>query len=57
VAVNGAMFQCSITGHGTTAITSTAKKTYRGGKLIVIEGSVAGCGARIAPPDRGVYAG
>ena len=57
VAVDGAMFACSVPGHGTAAITPTSKRTYYGGKLVVIEGSVAGCGARIRPPNRRVYAG
>lgn len=57
IAVNGAMFQCNISGHGTTPITSIIKKTYINGKLIVTEGAVAGCGAIMKPIDRKVYAG
>lgn len=55
VAVDGALFACTVSGHGTTAITPVTTKTYIGGKLIITEGAIAGCGAIIQPPDRKVY--
>lgn len=55
IAVNGAMHVCPITGHGTTAITAITTKSYINGKLILTYQAVAGCGAKIYPPDRKVY--
>jgi uncharacterized Zn-binding protein involved in type VI secretion len=55
VAVDGALFQCSVEGHGTTAITPITTKTFINGNLIVTEGATAACGAVINPPDRKVY--
>jgi uncharacterized Zn-binding protein involved in type VI secretion len=55
VAVAGAMHLCPITGHGTTAITAVTIKTYCNGKLIITKGAVAGCGAKINPPNRKVF--
>ncbi len=52
VAVQGATFACTIPGHGTTVINSVIKKTFHNGKLIVTEGAVAICGAKMNPPDR-----
>jgi uncharacterized Zn-binding protein involved in type VI secretion len=57
VAVHGAMFACNLMGHGTTAITPLAKRSFINGKLIITKGSVAGCGAKMLPPNRGVFAG
>jgi len=57
IAVNGALFQCGIEDHGITPITPITKRSYINGKLIVTEGSSAGCGARMKPPNRGVFAG
>ena len=57
IAVSGAQFQCEEEDHGTTTITPIIKSTYINGKLIVTEGAVAGCGARMKPIDRKVYAG
>jgi len=57
VAVDGAMHSCPIVGppaHGVTPITAVTTKSYHNGKLIVTENAVAGCGAAIQPPDRGV---
>ena len=53
--VQGAMHVCPIPGHGTTAITAITTKSYINGKLILTTESVAGCGAKIYPPDRKVY--
>jgi len=53
--VQGAMHVCPISGHGTTSITAKATKSYIGGKLILTTECVAGCGAKIYPPDRTVY--
>ena len=52
VAVNGALFACTIPGHGTTAITSVITKSFHNGKLVVTEGAVAVCGAVMSPPER-----
>jgi hypothetical protein len=69
VAVNGALFQCSIGGHGTqqlvhgqllngiSSITPIIDRTYINGKLVVTDKAVAGCGAKIRPIDRKVYVG
>ena len=55
VAVEGAMHQCPIEGHGTTAITAVTIKSYHNGKLIITTGAIAGCGAIIQSPDRKIY--
>jgi uncharacterized Zn-binding protein involved in type VI secretion len=55
VAVEGASHRCPIIGHGTTTITAVTTKSYHNGKLILTEDAVAGCGARLVPPDRSVY--
>ena len=55
VAVNGALHDCPVIGHGTTSITAVTVKTYCNGKLILTKGAVAGCGAIILPSNRGVF--
>ena len=69
VTVAGGLFQCNQNGHGTTQmvhgqllhgispIISVITRSYVNGKLIVTEGAVAGCGAVMLPPSRGVFAG
>ncbi len=53
VAVNGAQHSCPIPLHGVTSISAITVKSKCNGMLILTEGAVAGCGAVIAPPDRG----
>jgi len=55
VCANGCLHSCPIGGHGVTAVSAVTTKSYVNGKLIVTEQAVAGCGAVITPPDRGVY--
>jgi len=55
VAVEGATHSCPITGHGVTAISAITTKSLGNGKLILTKNAVAGCGAKIIPPDRSVY--
>jgi len=55
VAVEGASHSCPIPGHGVTSISAVTIKSYCNGKLILTEQAVAGCGARLTPPDRKVY--
>lgn len=54
VAVEGALHSCPIQGHGITAISAVTIKSFHEGKLILTKGAVAGCGASITPPSRGV---
>ena len=54
VAVEGAQHSCPIEHHGVTLITAVTIKSYQNGKLILTEGAVAGCGAKLSPPWRGV---
>ena len=54
VAVNNALHSCPISEHGVTSIAAITTKTYINGKLILTTNAVAGCGALITPPDRGV---
>jgi uncharacterized Zn-binding protein involved in type VI secretion len=54
VAANGALHSCPLEGHGTTPITAVTTRSYVNGKLILTENAVAGCGALIQPPNRGV---
>lgn len=46
---------CPIIGHGTTAVTAITTKSFVNGKLVITYNAVAGCGAKITPPDRLVY--
>lgn len=55
VSLEGAMHVCPIDGHGTTAIVAVTVRSYHNGKLILTELAIAGCGARLAPPNRHVY--
>jgi len=55
IAVAGAQFQCDEHDHGTTLISPITLKIFIGGKLVITEGAVAGCGAVMRPPDRKVY--
>jgi len=54
IAVAGAKHTCPIPYHGVTDITPVTTKSYINGKLVVTENAVAGCGAIITPPVRGV---
>ncbi len=46
--ISGDMHQCPIDGHGTTPVTGQlSSRTTVNGKGVVIQGSVAGCGAVI----------
>ena len=55
VAVDGALHSCPIVGHGVTAITPIAIKTYINGKLVVTVGAQAGCGAVISDGSPNVF--
>ena len=55
VCASGCDHSCPIPGHGVTGVTAVTVKSWVNGKLIITEGAVAGCGAAITPPDRGVY--
>lgn len=59
VALENARHVCPIDGHndplGYTLITAVTVKSYHNGKLILTELAFAGCGARIAPPNRRVF--
>lgn len=55
VALNGAQHSCPIEGHGITSITAITVKSYHNGKLILTQGAVAECGAKINPPNRKVF--
>lgn len=46
---------CPIPGHGITPVTAITVKSFHNGKLILTGGAIAGCGARLAPPDRRTY--
>ena len=54
VAADRCIHSCPLTGHGDSAVYSVMRRTYVNGKLIVTEQAVAGCGALITPPARGV---
>ena len=54
VAVNGALHRCGIPVHGITPITATTVKSFHNGKLILTAGAIAGCGAVVISPSRGV---
>ena len=55
ICVNGCQHSCPIPGHGTTTITAITTKTFINGKLIITQGAVSGCGAKInAYPGRTV---
>lgn len=46
--VQGDLHQCPVNGHGTTAVSSgLSTRVSTQGKGVVVEGSVAGCGAVI----------
>jgi len=53
-AVENALHSCPIVGHGITPITAITIKSYHNSKLILTEGAVAGCGAKLTPIDRKV---
>lgn len=55
ICVEGCQHKCPVQGHGTTSVTAVTTKSYINNKLIITEGSVAGCGAVMTPPDRKVY--
>jgi len=54
-AVEGALHKCPKEGHGTTSITAVTIKSFHNDKLILTTNAVAGCGAKILPPDRCCY--
>jgi uncharacterized Zn-binding protein involved in type VI secretion len=45
--VDGDLHSCPITGHGVTAVTGNSTRATVGGKKVILNGSVAGCGAVI----------
>lgn len=48
IPVNGALHSCPIEGHGVTPINSNLDEDwFINGKKVVLEGSIAGCGAVI----------
>jgi uncharacterized Zn-binding protein involved in type VI secretion len=47
VCVSGDLHSCPITGHGVTAVTGNSTRATAGGKAIILDGAVAGCGAVI----------
>ena len=55
VSLENASHSCPIEGHGITSITAVTVKSYHNGKLILTELAIAGCGARLTPPWRGVF--
>ncbi|MDD5220119.1 MAG: PAAR domain-containing protein [Candidatus Bipolaricaulis sp.] len=55
IAVENALHDCPIIGHGVTPITAVTTKSYHNNKLILTEDATAGCGAKITPPDRKEY--
>jgi len=55
VCADGCDHSCPIPFHGTTSVTAVTVKSYVNGKLIITTNAVAGCGAKITPPDRHVY--
>jgi len=55
VALENALHSCPIEGHNVTSITAITVKSYHNGELILTELAFAGCGARIAPPNRRVF--
>jgi len=55
VAVEGALHSCPVEDHGVTIITAVTTKSYHNGKLILTSNALAGCGAKILPPDRKVF--
>jgi uncharacterized Zn-binding protein involved in type VI secretion len=55
VAINGAVFNCS--DHGPQTIYPVISKTFCEGKLLITDGAITGCGAKISSPDRKIYAG
>lgn len=55
VAVHGALHLCPIPDHGTTPVSSIITKTKVNGKLVLTTNAIAGCGAKMNPPDRKVY--
>lgn len=52
-AVENALHSCPI--HGVTPITAVTVKSFHNSRLILTINAIAGCGARILPPDRRVY--
>jgi len=56
ICANGCLHACPIPGHGTTPVVSIATVTSIQGLLVITYGAVAGCGAIIQPPSRGVNA-
>ena len=57
IAVAGAMHNCPKKDHGVTVIIPIIMKTTINGKLIITDGAIAGCGAKIVAIDRRVRVG
>lgn len=57
VAVEGAMFQCDAPDHGITFIVPNQAIMNVSGKLVIVDGAMAGCGATIIATPRGVSIG
>jgi len=57
VAIEGALHNCPVPGHGIQKINAITIKSYYQGKLILTEGAVvdAPCGAVIKPQNRKIY--
>ena len=47
VCVDGDLHSCPIVGHGITPVTGNSTKATCGGKTVILNGAVAGCGAII----------
>ena len=54
VAVDGCQFNCP--SHGTQTVTAIITRTTQNGKLLITKDAIVGCGAKIIPTDRGVFA-
>jgi len=55
VAEEGALHSCPIKDHGVRPVSAAVVKSFHNSKLIITQGAIAGCGAKISPPDRKVY--
>jgi uncharacterized Zn-binding protein involved in type VI secretion len=53
VCADGCSHSCPIPGHGVTSVSAVTTHSYVNGKLIITTGAVAGCGAKMTPPQRG----
>ncbi len=55
ICVEGALHSCPIEGHGKTPMSAITIRTFHNGKLIITQGAMAGCGAKMIRVDRKVY--